>query len=140
MSPTEIRVEIKTIFTEFQNMAAAISKEWVPTTLEGLQRFANSGSILIIETIFRLEMAALERLDEDGRRALVEIQRRLNQWKAIEDEHGEGSALNPAHTILLHAISGSEKLQQAYAPLLANADRYKAIMGQNWHWSSSKSP
>lgn len=115
-----------------------ICAEWVPTTLESLQRFADSGSILIIETIFRLETAALKDLDEKGHRELAEIQRRLNEWKMIEAEHGKGSALNPAHKVLLHAISGSQELQQAYAPLLANAERYKGIMGQNWLWSSSE--
>jgi hypothetical protein len=119
-------------------MATAISREWVPTTLEGLQRFADSGSVLVVETIFRLEAPALEGLDEEGRRAIAEIQRRLNEWKAIEVEHGKGSALNPAHTILLHAISDSEELRQAYAPLLANAERYKETMGQNWIWTPSK--
>ncbi|MBB6487923.1 hypothetical protein [Rhizobium lusitanum] len=114
------------------------SNEWLPDPFENLLRYETSGSVRMVGTMLSTDKKWFEaNLSEENLSRCASIAARLDQWKAIEAVHGEGSALNPDHQVLANLISSVESWKRDYEPLLANAHRFKAFMDDNWLWHQS---
>lgn len=119
-------------------MLPEYSNEWLPDPFENLLRYETSGSVRMVGTMLSVDRKWFEdNLDEQQKARRDDIANRLKEWKAIDAVHGDGSALNPDHQVLANLLSKVESMKHDYEPLLSNARRYKALMGENWLWHQS---
>jgi hypothetical protein len=106
---------------------------YVPTSFESLIYFSQTGNAGVVSHL--LKSISKADLSDEQLAQVATIEEKLCRWLAIEAKYGPGASLNLGHTKAIEQLVFSEKNESYFAEYIPNAEKYRAISGDEWLWT-----